>query len=131
MSIAKMTDFLKNELPLIQFENRYLTKDKELIWLLWNARRDTETGLIYCSARNITSAKNRELRLQMMESAIENSKECVLITDTAGLAAPFPKIIYCNQAFTDLTGYAKEEVIRKTPRILQGPDTNRHMAKNS
>jgi PAS domain S-box-containing protein len=36
-----------------------------------------------------------------------------------------PFIVYVNEAFTRLTGYAAEEVIGKTPRLLQGPRTSR------
>lgn len=34
-------------------------------------------------------------------------------------------IIYVNQAFTDLTGYTADEVLGKTPGLLQGPDTEK------
>jgi PAS domain S-box-containing protein len=33
------------------------------------------------------------------------------------------EIIYVNDAFTDMTGYESEEVIGKTPGMLQGPKT--------
>jgi len=32
-------------------------------------------------------------------------------------------IVYVNEAFTSLTGYSAEEVIGKTPGLLQGPKT--------
>jgi len=35
------------------------------------------------------------------------------------------KVIFVNQAFTDMTGYSAEEVLGKTPGILQGPKTDR------
>ena len=34
-------------------------------------------------------------------------------------------IIYVNQAFTDLTGYSADEVLGKTPGLLQGPETEK------
>lgn len=33
------------------------------------------------------------------------------------------EVIYVNDAFTDMTGYSADEVIGKTPGMLQGPDT--------
>src|SRR3954452_24475220 len=33
-------------------------------------------------------------------------------------------VVYCNQAFLDLTGYAEAEVLGRNCRFLQGPDTD-------
>ena len=49
--------------------------------------------------------------------------ESVLITD-ANLNDPGPYIIYANPAFEKMTGWTMQEVIGKSPRILQGPDTD-------
>lgn len=62
-------------------------------------------------------------RAPLLQSAVEQATEAVLITEGAPLDAPGPRIQYVNPAFTDITGYAPEEVIGKTPRLLQGPDT--------
>src|SRR5262245_22896932 len=63
-------------------------------------------------------------QLRLLTSAIEQCEESVLIT-TAQLDFPGPQIIYVNPAFTRMTGYTFEEVVGKTPRILQGPKTDR------
>lgn len=39
------------------FQNRYLCKDGSHRWLVWNAAPDTEHGLIYSVARDITRQK--------------------------------------------------------------------------
>ena len=46
------------------------------------------------------------------------------ITITRSTKAGGPKIIYVNDAFTDLTGYAAADVIGHTPGMLQGADTD-------
>lgn len=46
------------------------------------------------------------------------------ITITRSTQAGGPKIIYVNDAFTDLTGYAAADVIGHTPGMLQGADTD-------
>src|SRR5262249_52614536 len=63
-------------------------------------------------------------QLRLLKTAFEQSNESVVIT-TAQLDRPGPEIVYVNQAFTEMTGYAPEEVIGKTPRILQGLKTDR------
>ncbi|NND08816.1 MAG: PAS domain-containing protein [Saprospiraceae bacterium] len=53
---------------------------------------------------------------------LESMTESVLIT-TADLEAPGPYIIYVNPAFEQMTGWSREEILGKNPRILQGPRT--------
>jgi PAS domain S-box-containing protein len=62
--------------------------------------------------------------LRLMDSAVRQSKESILITDSE-LDLPGPRIVFVNPAFTAMTGYESHEVIGKTPRILQGPHTDR------
>ena len=62
--------------------------------------------------------------LSLLESAIRNDYDSILITDLE-MESPGPRIVYVNPGFTRMTGYSKEEVIGKTPRILQGPKTDR------
>lgn len=65
----------------------------------------------------------REL-LQLLYTAAEQAKDALVITD-AELDFPGPKIVFVNPAFTKMTGYSAEEILGKTPRLLQGPKTNR------
>ncbi len=62
--------------------------------------------------------------LRLVQAAMEQSTESVIIT-TAAIDLPGPEIVFVNPAFTKLTGYTAEEVIGKTPRLLQGPKTDR------
>ena len=62
--------------------------------------------------------------LRLLQAAIQQSSESVMIT-TADVDLPGPEIVFVNPAFTKVTGYSAEEVIGKTPRILQGPKTER------
>lgn len=59
-----------------------------------------------------------------LEDVVTLANDIVIVTEAYPLDEPGPKIVYVNKAFTDLTGFAPEEVIGKTPRILQGPDSN-------
>lgn len=62
--------------------------------------------------------------LELLESAIRSDYDSILITEL-NLEKPGPRIVYVNDGFCEMTGYSKEEVIGKTPRILQGPKTDR------
>jgi len=62
--------------------------------------------------------------LDLMREVVTQVEEAILVTD-ADLDAPGgPRILYVNPAFTRMTGYSREEVIGRTPKILQGPGTD-------
>ncbi|MBD3616926.1 MAG: PAS domain S-box protein [Gracilimonas sp.] len=65
-------------------------------------------------------------QLSLVEQAIKHDYDSILITEL-DLEKPGPKIVYVNDGFTKMTGYTKEEVLGKTPRILQGEKTDRHV----
>jgi diguanylate cyclase (GGDEF)-like protein/PAS domain S-box-containing protein len=55
---------------------------------------------------------------------VENTQDLVIVTD-ALLDRPGPLIRYVNPAFTQLTGWRADEVLGQSPRMLQGPGTDR------
>ncbi|MEX0995100.1 MAG: PAS domain S-box protein [Balneolaceae bacterium] len=69
-------------------------------------------------------ADRYENYLDLLERSIRNDYDSIMITELE-LEKPGPKIVYVNDGFTRITGYSREEVIGKTPRILQGPKTDR------
>ncbi len=78
---------------------------------------------------DITRRKQEESHLRLLESVITNTTDAVLITEAEPLNEPGPRIIYVNEAFTRMTGYSAYDVIGKTPRILQGPKSDREELK--
>jgi PAS domain S-box-containing protein len=73
---------------------------------------------------DITQRKQEERHLKLLESVITNTSDAVMITDAEPLNNPGPAILYVNEAFTRMTGYTYEEIIVKTPRVLQGPKSD-------
>jgi diguanylate cyclase (GGDEF)-like protein/PAS domain S-box-containing protein/putative nucleotidyltransferase with HDIG domain len=64
-------------------------------------------------------------RLRLLESVVVNTNDVVLITEANSIDDPHgPRVVYVNDAFTRMTGYTPEEILGKTPRILQGPETS-------
>jgi PAS domain S-box-containing protein len=51
--------------------------------------------------------------IRKLQLAVDQSPASVLITDTSG------KIEYVNRRFTEVTGYAADEVLGRNPRLLQ------------
>lgn len=65
-----------------------------------------------------------EIDASILRAAIEATGESIVIT-SAGRDAAGPVIEYVNPGFTRMTGYPPEEAIGRSPRILQGPLTDR------
>ena len=78
----------------------------------------------------ISDRKARELQLRLLELVVTTTNDSVLITEAEPIDEPGPRIIYVNPAFTRMSGYTLEEVVGKTPRILQGEKTERANLKS-
>jgi PAS domain S-box-containing protein len=93
----------------------YLIKDHERNYL----------RVLAVTVENAIRRMQAEEQVRKLLRAVEQSPATVVITDTNGL------IEYVNPKFTQLTGYAAEEVLGKTPRVLksgeQPPDFYKEM----
>jgi len=64
------------------------------------------------TAQDVTDLKQAEDELRLLTAAIEHSVNIVFITDRKG------HIEYANPTFESVTGWLREEVIGKTPKML-------------
>lgn len=71
-----------------------------------------EERLTFVSARDITEEKKKEIDLIRFFNVAENTVNPLQITDLNG------KMIYVNKAFEIASGYSKEELIGKNPRVF-------------
>lgn len=62
----------------------------------------------------------KEIMKRLLEASIAESFNGVLITE----AGPGYPVIYANAAFSEMTGYAPDEILGQSPAILQGPLTD-------
>lgn len=87
-----------------------------------NYSRFQKSLTVYFS--NISAIKKAQEKARLMEAAIVNANDGVVIS-SSNLDEPGPEIIYVNDAFSHISGYTKEDIIGKNPRILQGEQTDR------
>ncbi len=63
-------------------------------------------------------------RLRLLESAVINANDAIVIMDAGQADASDPNIVYVNEAFTQMSGYTPEEIAGKTPSCLRGPKSD-------
>ena len=87
-------------------------------------RTTIENGLLELKSdsKNINDNDDRSW-FAIFRAAVDAAYDAVLITD-AELDSPGPRIIHANPAFCRMTGYRLDEILGKSPRILQGPETD-------
>jgi PAS domain S-box-containing protein len=117
------------EVKAHDFTHRILLPDQSIRWVheLGRLVKDTAGKSIAFegTVQDITTQKEEEQRLKLLESVITNTSDAILITEAEPFDEPGPRIVYVNEAFTKMTGYTAAEVIGKTPRILQGPKSDK------
>jgi PAS domain S-box-containing protein len=102
-------------------EFRIRRGDGEIRWMASKgaAQYDDKGQPVLLSGINldITERKQSEELLRKLSLAVEQSPESILITNLDGA------IEYVNEAYVKHTGYSREEVLGKNPRILQSGKT--------
>ncbi|BCU06019.1 PAS domain-containing protein [Allochromatium tepidum] len=100
------------------------SRSKDVTWVLANAYPERDPGgtiaKVVVSFIDITSEKQDI----PFEQIVAYAGDPVVVTEADPVVGNGPRILYVNDAFTDLTGYTPEEVIGKTPHILQGEHTD-------
>lgn len=92
-------------------EVRLIKKSGDRMALEMHAVRLPDAS-VYFSFRDATERHQAERELRIAAIAFE-TQEAIMITDSAHM------ILRVNRAFCDITGYAPDEVIGRTPKILQ------------
>ena len=76
------------------------------------SKNGLDEKLTFITARDISEEKKKEIDLIRFFNVAENSVNPLQITDLNG------KMIYVNNAFEVASGYSKEELIGKNPRVF-------------
>jgi PAS domain S-box-containing protein len=104
--------------PFVQY--RFHHNDGSWRWIestFTNMLAEPTIQAIVINFRDINEQKLYELELRRLSTAVEQNPASILITDTNGY------IQYVNKAFEKTTGYTKEEVLGKNPRIMKSGST--------
>ncbi len=109
-----------------QFEYRMIAADGNVIWLndiVVVVLKDGEPEVLRGIMVDLTERKQAEEMLTKLSISVEQAADSIIITDLNGV------IEYANKSFFELTGYSKEEVLGKTPRIVKSGKHNKKYYK--
>ena len=107
---------LLKEQRIASFENRYLCKDGSYKWLSWTAYYYPEKLLVYAVARDISTQKETELRLERSDRIVQFATDMLCIAGFDG----YLKVV--NPAWTEVLGWSEKELLSKPWETLLHPD---------
>ncbi len=105
------------DLSLFDFQGRFIRRDNSVTWLhVISTGHRNKGGLIIRDglAMDISEHKHLLSERERLATAIQQTPETVIITDTEGI------ILYVNPAFSAKTGYSPEEVVGKKADTVLG-----------
>ncbi|MFW5825271.1 MAG: PAS domain S-box protein, partial [Marinobacter sp.] len=85
---------------------------------------DGEVVGVFGVGRDQTERYRLEESRRLLQSCMSQVHDVIIITETEPLDEPGPRITYVNEAIQKMTGYRPEEVLGRSPRLFQGPDTD-------
>jgi diguanylate cyclase (GGDEF)-like protein/PAS domain S-box-containing protein len=97
------------------YEKKHVRQDGSLVPLRCYGMQVTARDgrqYLWSLVEDITESRQREDKLRLAASVFASSYEGILITDANNLA------VDANPAFSRITGYAREEIIGQSPRLL-------------
>jgi diguanylate cyclase (GGDEF)-like protein/PAS domain S-box-containing protein len=98
-------------------EDRFERSDGSTQWLRWEVRPWlTGTGAIggiIIFTEDITARKRSELRQQLAASVFTHASEGIVLADSDGI------ILDVNAAFTQITGYTRDEAVGRSTNLLR------------
>jgi diguanylate cyclase (GGDEF)-like protein/PAS domain S-box-containing protein len=83
------------------------------------------SGGLALHLHDVTARREAQQQLRLLEGSIARLNDIVIITEAGPFGEPGPRIVFVNEAFERRTGYTRAEVLGRTPRLLQGPETQR------
>ncbi|MBI5522723.1 MAG: PAS domain S-box protein [Desulfarculus sp.] len=126
-TLAQM-DRLGQGKSVIQFSNRYQTKDGGWRWLSWVSSPSVEEGLVFAVARDVTDLRQAEQALwetgqryrHMFNEMNSGMALHEVVCDERGRPVDY-RFLDANPAFERLTGLSRQQILGRTARqVLPG-----------
>lgn len=102
----------QKQLTLIKRHSRELKTARDLLEQRVQERTSELRGVVRRLEQEASDRKRAEDNLNLAANVIKSSNEAIVITDVAA------DIVDVNEAFCEVTGYSRDEVIGKNPRMM-------------
>lgn len=110
---ARFRESLLKNIPLLNFENRYATKEGEIVWLSWTSVAIPDEKLVYAIAKNITHIKklDQERNLLLTDlTKINSDLRQFTYTNSHDLRSPVSNLLAVFELL-DTTNIKDEETL--------------------
>ncbi|AWX99861.1 hypothetical protein A8139_07530 [Marinomonas primoryensis] len=104
----------------LYFEEYFPPSNK---WLDVRVYPSTDGLTVYFS--DITEKRKEQEQLKLLNTAVSRLNDIIIITKAESSDQQGLTTVFVNDAFEKLTGYSPQEIIGKSPKLLQGPKTDR------
>ena len=121
---------IRGETDSLCVEQRLFRCDGESLWAQFTVslvrKAGGEPDYMLAQVEDIDARCQQNERLRLLESVAVHANDAILITEAEPVEEDKngPRILYANEAYCQMSGYTLEEVIGKTPRIMQGPESD-------
>lgn len=95
--------------PTLSFENRYRCSDGSYRWLSWTSAPESEQGVLYATAFDITERKRAE---GLFRALLESAPDAVVVVDGSG------QIVLVNRTTEKVFGFARNELMGQRIELL-------------
>lgn len=118
-------DYLQQPDGMYESQFRMRHQDGHWVWILSRGRAmhhddGSLSPIVVGTHIDISSQKQAEMKLRLLEQLFEQSSEGMLVTD------PSHTIVLVNKAFTAISGYSSNEVLGQTPKLLSSGKHNKN-----
>ena len=121
---------LEGEAKSLSLERQLVHQNGEKRWAQFDVSRVSDElrgDYLLVQVQDIEERRQQTERLRLLESVAVHANDAILITAAEPVEEEDggPRILYANEAYVKMSGYTLDEIMGKTPRIMQGPDTDR------
>ncbi|MGV3742479.1 MAG: sensor domain-containing phosphodiesterase [Burkholderiaceae bacterium] len=110
----------------LDLTHRIVRKNKDIRYVHERGRLmliEDGKALLAGTVQDVTDVYLAQKERELLYTSISKVNDAVMITEATPTVEPGPRIVFVNRAFEEHTGYSQAEVIGRSPRFLQGPDT--------